>query len=93
MEKLGRKECSIIMKTRSQMIPCKNNMKTSNPNLMCRFCRDENKTEDQEHILQNCTVTKEKGLNIEYKDIFSENDIINLKESTKKINEIITLLT
>ena len=88
MEILGRKDCSIIMKTRSQMIPCKNNMKTSNPNLTCRFCKDANKTEDQElHSL-----LKEKGYNIGYKDIFSENDIINLKESTKKINEIITIL-
>ena len=85
MEKLNRKECSAIIRTRASMLPVKNNFKKGCKNdLLCRFCKKE--TETQEHILQTCPEIRERcGQTIEYKEIFQE----NVEELKKAANFII----
>ena len=51
MNKLTRKQCNAIIKTRASMLSVKTNHKKSNGlNLACRFCSETEET--QEHILQ-----------------------------------------
>ena len=53
MNKLTRKQCNGIIKTRASMLSVKTNHKKSNgSNLVCRFCSETEET--QEHILQTC---------------------------------------
>ena len=86
MEKLNRKECSAIIRTRASMLPVKNNFKKGCKNdLLCRFCKKE--TETQEHILQTCPEIRERcGQTIEYKEIFQE-DVEELKKSSQLHNK------
>ena len=45
----------IILKTRSHMIKIRTNMKTKNPELNCRWCKQYQLTQD--HMITECTMT------------------------------------
>ena len=45
----------IILKTRSHMIKIRTNMKTKNPKLNCRWCKQYQMTQD--HMITECTMT------------------------------------
>ena len=53
--KLPRHLTVIIFKTRSYMLKITTNMKTTNPDLSCRWCKQYQET--QEHIITECTMT------------------------------------
>ena len=86
MDKLTRKQCNAIIKTRSSMLAAKANFKRANEtDPVCRFCVKEKET--QEHVLQHCPKVENRTTTIEYQDIFKEN-IARLKEIA---TEIITI--
>ena len=59
MEKLSRKQCNAIIRTRSSMLPVKTNLKTTyKDDLRCRLCGSQN--EDQKYVLTECTKRKSK---------------------------------
>ncbi len=92
MNRLGRKQCGTILKARSQMLPCKKNMKGSHDDMRCRLCLGTDTQETQKHILQECPTTISKNLNIEYENIFKNMDIKQAKNATEKINNIVEML-
>ena len=53
--KLPRRLAGIIFKTRSYMLKIRKNIKTTNPDLSCRWCKQYQET--QEHIITECTMT------------------------------------
>ena len=59
--KLPRRLAGIIFKTRSYMLKIRTNMKTTNPDLSCRWCKQYQET--QEHIITECTMTPDIDLN------------------------------
>ncbi len=88
IETLNRKECRAIVQARTRMIPAKNNHKGSYKDLKCRWCQTEGSIESQEHILMECDPIKSQStINIEYLDIFQDQDINKLKRAAAKIME------
>ena len=86
MDKLTRKQCNAIIKTRSSMLAAKANFKRANEtNPACRFCAKEKET--QEHVLQHCPKVENRTTTIEYQDIFKE-DTERLKEIAAEIIRI-----
>ena len=57
MEKLTRKQCRIIIKTRSRMLPVKENMVNNQENLQCRMWGEHPET--KKHIIEDCQKIKE----------------------------------
>ena len=91
MEKLTRKQCRIILKTRSRMIPVKENMTNNQDNQQCRLCGEEQET--QRHIIEECQKIKEKleinrTKTIKYEEIFKDDDIDNLEKIANQLIEI-----
>ena len=84
MEKLTRKQCNAIIKTRASMLPVKNNFKKgSKTDNQCRFCKMVKET--QEHIIQECPkMTSRRGMSITYNDIFRD-DVEKLREAANVI--------
>ena len=79
MNKLTRKQCNAIIKTRASMLSVKTNHKKSNEsNLVCRFCSETEET--QEPILQTCQKVGKRATKIKYEDVF--------KEEASKLNEV-----
>ncbi len=91
MNQLTRKQCTAIVKTRSRMLPVKENHKGSHTNTMCRWCA--NTTETQQHILETCPATMEitEG-KLKYEDIFKEENIEKIKSIADTIQKIIEKL-
>ena len=90
MNKLTRKQCNAIIKTRASMLSVKTNHKKSNgPNLACRFCSETEET--QEHILQTCQKVGKRATKLKYEDIFKE-DVDKLKEISEEIIRVENLL-
>ena len=90
MNKLTRKQCNAIIKTRASMLSVKTNHKKSNgPNLACRFCSETEET--QEHILQTCQKVGKRATKLKYEDIFKE-DVGKLKEISEEIIRVENLL-
>ena len=86
MDKLTRKQCNAIIKTRSSMLAAKANFKRANEtNPACRFCAKEEET--QEHVLQHCPKVENRTTTIEYQEIFKE-ETERLKEITAEIIRI-----
>ena len=53
LEKLNRKECNVIIKTRTSMLPVKMNQKNKfQKNTTCRYCKSSPET--QKHIIEEC---------------------------------------
>ena len=92
MNKLNRKQCNAIFKTRSSMLPVKNNQKSQySTDLTCRFCRQQE--ENQEHILQDCTsVPGNDTKKLAYPEIFKDKDHKTLGKAADRIIEIIAIL-
>ena len=96
MDKLTRKQCNAIIKTRSSMLAAKANFKRANEtDPVCRFCAKEKET--QEHVLQHCPKVENRTTTctIEYRDIFKENtatlkviatEIIRIEEVMKGLS-------
>ena len=86
MDKLSRKQCNAIIRTRASMMMVKANYKTEyGPNLSCRLCDQQKET--QQHILQDCLGIERPHGKIEYIRIFEE-DPDTLKTMLKSIIEI-----
>ena len=83
--KLSRHLAGIIFKTRSYMLKIRTNMKTTNPDLSCRWCKQYQET--QEHIITECTMTPDIDLN---KAMTNHNDTL-IKEATQ-LTQIVNLL-
>ena len=92
MNKLNRKQCNAILKTRSSMLPVKNNQKSQySTDLTCRFCRQQE--ENQEHILQDCnSVPGNDTKKLAYREIFKDKDHKTLGKAADRIIEIIAIL-
>ncbi len=86
LNKLTRKQASMIFKTRTRMIEAKNNFRNKHKNnMMCRACGLE--TETQQHILEQCTkLHQNNNTKITTEKIFNE-EPQNLKTPAKIIEE------
>ena len=83
LELLTRKECNAIFSARTRMINVNGNYHNRNTDPTCRACG--NKTETQEHILEECpALMDENNGKITATDIF-ETKIGKLKSSANKI--------
>ena len=90
MNKLTRKQCNAIIKTRASMLSVKTNHKKSNgPNLVCRFCSETEET--QENILQTCQKVGKRVTKLKYGDAFKE-DTSKLKKISEEIIRVENLL-
>ena len=83
--KLPRHLAGIIFKTRSYRLKIRKNMKTTNPDLSCRWCKQYQET--QEHIITECTMTPDIDLN---KAMTNHNDTL-IKKATQ-LTQIVNLL-
>ena len=87
MNKLTRKQASVIFKTRTRMIKVKSNYKNGYTDLKCRACKDMPET--QQHALRECKVLHPHGEPTgQDMDPFSENINI-LKETARNVDRII----
>ena len=90
MENLTRKECRAILLARTRMIPTKNNHKGSHKTMECRWCKQKDKEETQQHIITECKeFTKNVEINIKYEDIFNDSNHENLKKTARTIINIL----
>ena len=87
MNKLTRKQASIIFKTRTRMLKVKANYKNGFPDQTCRACKAANET--QKHVLEECTALHPYGQSSRSKPIdpFS-NNINDMKTTVKHIEDI-----
>ena len=85
--KLPRHLAGIIFKTRSYMLKIRKNMKTTNPDLSCRWCKQYQET--QEHIITECTMTPDIDIDLN-KAMTNHNDTL-IKEATQ-LTQIVNLL-
>ena len=90
INKLTRKQASVIFKSRTRMIQTKGNYKNGHTDLTCRACK--NMPETQQHVLQECPKIHPYG-NPTNKEIdpFSK-DINVLKETVRNIERIVELI-
>ena len=91
MNKLTRKQASVIFKARTRMIKVKGNYKNGHADLTCRACK--NTSETQKHALEECPVLHPHGKPTN-KEInpFAE-DINVLKETARNIENIVEQIT
>ena len=88
LEKLNRKECNAIIKTRTSMLPVKMNQKNKfQKNTKCRYCK--NSPETQKHIIEECEETPWVNEEIKYKNIFQNEDVHALKTVANRIIRIV----
>ncbi len=93
LETLTRKQCRAIIMARTRMLPVKNNHKGSYRNLTCRWCKNPNKEETQEHILTECQEIKDKAqTNIKYAEIFLDDDTNRNEEIANQILQVLSVL-
>ena len=91
MNKLTRKEASTIFKARTRMLDIKENYRGKYTDNKCRACKQEPET--QEHILESCTKIHDNHTTHVTKDEIFDEDITTLRNTTNKINHLITKLT
>ena len=89
INKLTRNQVSTIMKARTRMLKVKDNYKNGHSDLSCRLCG--NSEETQMHILEKCQKLSQMTPIITKDMIFSEN-VTELKETAKMINERMKLI-
>ena len=83
LDNLTRNKASAIFKARTRMFPAKNNQRGNHPDLICRFCKKEDET--QEHLLNECkTLHTDNRTKIKTTEIFAEYDE-NTKETANKL--------
>ena len=86
MNKMTRKQASIVFKARTRMTKVKGNYKNGNPDQKCRACKVSNET--QKHVLEECPVLHPNGPPKEsHMNPFSQN-INVLKETARSIEKI-----
>ena len=92
MNTLKRKTCRVILKTRSRMLPVKeNNTSKQNGDETCRFCKKVKET--QKHVIQECTSMRQiSNIVIEYQDIFKNTNIDKLREIGEQLLKIEEIL-
>ena len=89
MNRLGRKQCSAIVRVRSRMMPTKENNQGSYQDEQCRVCKT-GAIETQAHILEECEEMKKlTGSCIRYTDIFIDEDIEKLKTAANQVNRVL----
>ena len=79
MEKLTRKQCSVIIRTRAGMLAAKTNQKNQHKddNHLCRYCGQQEET--QEHLLIQCPTLQPTNNNMNYLDVFKDHDLERLR--------------
>ena len=77
LTKLPRQLAVIIFKTRSYMLKIRTNMKTTNPDLSCRWCKQYQET--QEHIITEYTMTA--NINIDLNKAMTNHNDTLIKEA------------
>ncbi len=91
MNRLGRKQCSAIIRVRSRMMPTKTNMQGNFTDKNCRMCKKPIE-ETQQHILQECEEIGRLTNQVEnYNDIFQDGNVDSLRQAANiiiKIREI-----
>ena len=93
MDKLTRNQCKAIIKTRSRMLPTKENQKKKPLGEEARMCRMCGKTQEtQEHVLQKCTKANRKH-NISYRAVFEDGSHEELARIADEINRLMEQLT
>ena len=87
MNKLTRKQTSLIFKARTRMLKFKGNYKNGYPNLTCRICKQAEET--QTHVLEECPVLHPDDNNkIPKHQVFS-GDAGTLRNTADKIAELL----
>ena len=86
---LSRKETSILFKARTRMTDIKGNYKNKYEDNTCRLCKNDIETQD--HIFENCGVTKQNKLEVKKDLLFSQNRAIQ-KITISKINSLMELM-
>ena len=82
MNKLNRKQCNAILKTRSSMLPVKMNQRS-------QFTTDSN----QQHILQECNkVPGNDNHKLTYTEFFKDEEYKELGKAADRVIEIIAIL-
>ena len=89
METLSRNKCSAIFKYKCRMIDVKANYPDRYENKTCRFCGDDNET--QEHIFKECKELFELTNQLDTTHLNS-NDNMNYFDEAKIIQQVITRL-
>ena len=90
MNKLTRKQTSIIFKARTRMTKVKGNYKNGHQNLQCRKCNIN--IESQTHCLEECTgLHPDNNTKITLENLFSD-ATESLKNSAKEIERILEIL-
>ena len=83
---IKRFEAQLLFKFRTRMEDFGENFKNGNENIVCRLCKDDNKMDSQNHLLEcpiiNNLLPETKGANL--RDIYSKDELKN-----KKIVEIL----
>ncbi len=91
MNRLGRKECSTLIRARGRMIPTKDNMKTKYTDQTCRLCK-QGYEETQKHIIEECVGTCNTQKQIKYEDIFKDGNTEEIRNMIRTIDEIEEIL-
>ena len=86
MNKLTRKQVSLVFKTRTRMMKVKGNYKNGYPDLICRACK--NAEETQNHTLSDCKALHPYGPPTRNEMEPFSDDINVLKETARTVEEI-----
>ena len=87
LEKLNRKECNVIIKNRTSMLPVKMNQKKKfQKNTTCRYCKSSPET--QKHIIEECKEPPWANEAIKY-IFFQKKDVHVLKTMANRIIRIV----
>ncbi len=87
MNRIGRKECSTLIRARGRMIPTKDNMKNKYTDQSCRICK-QGYEETQKHIIEECEGTRNTQKQIKYEDIFKDGNTEEMRDIIRTIEEI-----
>ncbi len=89
MDELTRKQCAAIACVRTRMVPVKNNHKGSHTDLTCRWCKNSETEETQDHVLSSCQGNEKIMENqIEFGQAFKSHPQ-DLRECAEKITKMI----
>ena len=89
MNKMTRKQASLIFRARTRMLKVKSNYKNAYANLICRACKQAEET--QNHVLVECPALHPDG-RTRAMDPFSD-DINILKETARTIENVMKEIT
>ena len=91
MNKLTRKQCNAIIKTRARMLPTKTNQRSDSQDTTCRICGNQEET--QVHVLKECEARQTRlSTDNQYEDIFKDSDIEKLRKIANDIIDIMKTL-